>query len=638
MKRFRADRAINTRILNFPDVNNHLAEILIEYLSHSLGLSSDTPGTNTVIGLLKSFMVDLSVLEGLKEWLQEQVNENLIEEAKQAQFNEWVKEHIEHQAEVDTNIQNIRKAISLIMNILNIFGSVEIPPGVIPQYNYNPNFDPNNDEEFEEFINALEEIVTNGWFKSKSYTKNEVDTILNHYLRDDASITLTYPLILQNTSFTLGNKTIFSILDAGGFGHTDLPTVGYVSDAITNAFSSTMTNYYTKSEVNTILNHYLRDDSSITLTYPLILQNTSFTLGNITVSSILDAGGFGHTDLPTVGYMSDAITNAFSSTMVNYYTKTETDTILNHYLRDDSSITLTYPLILQNTSFTLGNITVSGILDAGSSGHTELPTVGYVNDAIANAGSSSLTNYYTKSEIDTILNHYLRDDTTITLTYPLNLPSFTLGNITISSILDAGGFGHTDLPTVGYMSNAITNAFSSTMVNYYTKTEIDTNFVTANAFSSTMSGYYTKTEVDALISANSSYFGDITINFKYLISTTGSFNITTAVTAGQIQFSSTRNTCYLTSTFLCPPDNTPDISDIYITSIAFSNSSYTPKSGFVWPATAVNSSAKALSCSLQEHVGRGYHIMYKGDSDGTMWSLAPGRIVSVVQLPFDLVV
>lgn len=409
---FPLNGALNTRVINFSESNNHLTGLLVDYLSHSLGLPGDPEGTNTVIGLLKAALGDFIVLAGLRDWLNTQWSAGLIENPYQKDFNQWCLDHINTQAgeinaidstlntidtwmnRIDKVVSIISKAIRIIMRIINIFGFVEIPQGATPQYTYNPNFDPDDPDELEEFINALDEIITNGWFKSKSYTKTEVDTLLTRYLRDDTAITLTNPLTLQNTSLTLGNKTVTGISDAGGFGHTDLTTVGFVADAISGAFSTTM---------------------------------------------------------------------------ASYYTKTETD---NLFILKDSLL-----------------------------------------------------------------------------------------------------------------------------------------------------------------------LGSVTINFKYLISTTGTFNTTAVITDGQIQFVPANSLCYLTSTFLCPVDNTPDISDIYITSIAFSGSSYKPLSGFVWPGTAVNpATAKALCCSLQEIAGRGYHIKYKDDSAGTMWSLAPGRVLSVVQLPFDLIV
>ena len=309
MKRQRQslDGALNTRVINFADSNNHLTGLLVDYLSHSLGLPDDPEGTNTVIGLLKAALGDFIVLAGLKDWLNVQWSEGLIQNPYQKDFNQWCLDHINTQdGEIDTidstlntidkwmnRIEKvvglISKAVRIIMSILNIFGFVEIPQGATPQYTYNPNFDTTDVDELEEFINALEEIVTNGWFKSRSYTKAEIDAILNDYLTKSEASTNYY---------------------------TKIQVDAYLTTLATQKADSS--SVYTKSETNTLLaakadvsNTYTKTETDTLLSAKANVSNT-------------------YTKTETDSLLSN---KANSSSLTSYYTKTETDTLLlNSYV------------------------------------------------------------------------------------------------------------------------------------------------------------------------------------------------------------------------------------------------------------------------------------------------------------------
>ena len=272
MKRQRLDRAINARIINFPDANNHLTGLLTEYLTRSLGLPGDPPGTNTVIGLLKSGLGDLIVLAGLKEWLQEQVDAGILEAANQAQFNQWVKDHIgQTEQDIDTIdstldtinrwvdraskvISIIAKAVKAIKDILSIFGFIEIPQGTTPQYDYNSNFDPDDPDELEEFVNALIEILSNGWLKPKFYTKAEITALLNDYLTQSAASTNYYTKIQVDAYLTT--------LATQKANSSDVYTKSETNTLL--AAKADVSNTYTKTETDTLLN--AKANSSIVYT------------------------------------------------------------------------------------------------------------------------------------------------------------------------------------------------------------------------------------------------------------------------------------------------------------------------------------------------------------------------------------
>ena len=300
MKRQRLDRAINARVINFPDANNHLTGLLTEYLTRSLGLPGDPPGTNTVIGLLKSGLGDLIVLAGLKEWLQEQVDAGILEAANQAQFNQWVKDHIgQTEQDIDTIdstldtinrwvdraskvISIIAKAVKAIKDILSIFGFIEIPQGTTPQYDYNSNFDPDDPDELEEFVNALIEILSNGWLKPKFYTKAEITALLNDYLTQSAASTNYYTKIQVDAYLTT--------LATEKANSSDVYTKSETNTLL--AAKADASNTYTKTETDTLLNNkvslYTLNAFHYTKTQTDTLLNNKVSISSLYVYSTLN--------------------------------------------------------------------------------------------------------------------------------------------------------------------------------------------------------------------------------------------------------------------------------------------------------------------------------------------------------------
>lgn len=199
---------------------------------------------------------------------------------------------------------------------------------------------------------AVDTLLSNKADKSTTYTKSEVDSALASK---------------ANSADVYGKNEVYTKAE---------------TDAAINAHTPDLSNYYTKSQTDTLLNG--KADEATTLAgYGITdanINNGVITLGSDTIT-------------PLTQHQS----------LADYYTKTQTDTLLN--AKADSSTTYTKSEV--DTAF--GNYYDKTVIDAN-----ELVTANALNDLNDRLDDIDLTDYYDKTEVDTLLSAKANQSTTYT--------------------------------------------------------------------------------------------------------------------------------------------------------------------------------------------------------------------------------
>lgn len=183
-------------------------------------------------------------------------------------------------------------------------------------------------------------------------TDQQGNTIYNRYKYNATSGQWAFEYALNNSSFTAAQ---FAAINSGITAELvsklgDLPNATDLATQISTSITNALVNYYTKSEIDTTLAGYYTKTQIDTLI----------------------------ADYSTTAQMTTAITNA----LVSYYTKTDIDTLIADYSTTQQMTT--------------------AISNAITTALQSYSTTQDMNTAI----STALASYYTKTEIDDLLNGY----------------------------------------------------------------------------------------------------------------------------------------------------------------------------------------------------------------------------------------
>ena len=158
-----------------------------------------------------------------------------------------------------------------------------------------------------------------------------------------------------------------------------------VSYVKTEVLNSTLSNYVTNSSLSTTLNNYVTDNE---------------------LSTTLN-------DYATTQYVDDAVSQIDLS---DYYTSSQVDTMLSDYVNDAEYDSTNHNILLKNGSNTIATIDASPFIVDGMVDNVEIVNGNLVISFNTDAGKQDISipisqifdasNYYTSSQVDTMLSSY----------------------------------------------------------------------------------------------------------------------------------------------------------------------------------------------------------------------------------------
>ena len=316
-----------------------------------------------------------------------------------------------------------------------------------------------------------------------------------------------------------------------------------------------LNNYFTKDEVINLVDNnkvdltpYLKtvDGDNKYLSKGTIVLNTNgrtLTVGNNTINipNTVDLSGYAKADsIPNIAYNSGTNTINLNGTDIklssnvdlsNYYTKEQVDDVINDhkvdltpYLKtvDADGKYLTKGTVVLDTNgrtLTVGNNTINipNTVDLSGYAKTEtVPNITYNSGTntinlngtdIKLSSNVDLSNYYTKEQVDDVINDHKVDLTPYlktvdadgkyltkgTVVLDTNGRTLTVGNNTINipNTVDLSGYAKTEtVPNITY--NSGTNTINLNGTDIKLSSDVD------------LSDYYTKSEIDSKLSNSSS--------------------------------------------------------------------------------------------------------------------------------------
>ena len=316
-----------------------------------------------------------------------------------------------------------------------------------------------------------------------SYVKTEVlnSTLSNYVTNSSLSTTLHNYVTTSGLNITLSDYVTNSSLSTT---LNDYATTQYVDDAVSQI---DLSDYYTSSQVDTMLDDYVTTSGlNITLSDYVTNSSLSSTLGSY----------------PTREEMIDSIDHSIHVAMIDVVHEEQ----LSNYVNTAEYDSTHHQILLQNNDdnilTTIATIDASPFIVDGMVDDVEIVNGNLVISFNTDAGKQDISipisqifdasNYYTSSQIDTMLADYVTNSslTTTLSDYVTNSSlSTTLGDYVTSSDLST---------TLGdYVE---TSDLTTTLSDYVTSSDLSTtlgDYVTNSSLSTTLSDYALDSDMTA---------------------------------------------------------------------------------------------------------------------------------------------